>query len=130
MNEFMSDIQGYLAAKELAWKTAEEQKKFLVHNVKELEVLLMCNESHCAEIAHSVSSKNHKATVERAAQWAIRVANPNARTNNRVERPGSKAKCTCLAGCCPGQGSALALDYSAVEASDLTPLLQNSPTIV
>uniref|UniRef100_A0A8P0TIN3 60S ribosomal protein L32 n=2 Tax=Canis lupus familiaris TaxID=9615 RepID=A0A8P0TIN3_CANLF len=42
--------------------------KFLVHNVKELEVLLMCNRSYCAEIAHNVSSKNHKATVERAAK--------------------------------------------------------------
>ncbi|KAF3812909.1 hypothetical protein GH733_019251 [Mirounga leonina] len=52
-------------------------RKFLVHNVKELEVLLMCNKSHRAEIAHSVYSKNCKAIVERAAQWAIRVTNPN-----------------------------------------------------
>ncbi|XP_058592248.1 large ribosomal subunit protein eL32-like, partial [Neofelis nebulosa] len=54
-------------------------RKFLVHNVKELEVLLMCNKSYCAETAHKVSSKNHKAIVERAAQLAIRVTNPNAR---------------------------------------------------
>jgi len=50
-----------------------------VHNIEEPEVLLMCSKSYCAEIAHSVSSKNHKATVERAAQLVIRITNPNAR---------------------------------------------------
>ncbi|XP_035883459.1 60S ribosomal protein L32-like [Phyllostomus discolor] len=43
-------------------------QKFLVHNVKELEVLLMCHTSYCAEIAHNVSSKNCKANVERVDQ--------------------------------------------------------------
>ncbi|KAK7797861.1 hypothetical protein U0070_010625 [Myodes glareolus] len=54
-------------------------RKFLVHNVRELEVLLMCNKSYCAEIAHNVSSKNRKAIVERAAQPVIRVTSPNGR---------------------------------------------------
>jgi len=54
-------------------------QKFLVHNFKEPEVLLMQNKSYCAEIAPNVSSKNHKATVERAAQLVIRITNPNAR---------------------------------------------------
>ncbi|XP_006868053.1 PREDICTED: 60S ribosomal protein L32-like [Chrysochloris asiatica] len=53
--------------------------KFLVHNVKELEVLLMCNKPDCAEIAHNVSSKNCKAIMERTVQLAIRVTNPNVR---------------------------------------------------
>ncbi|XP_061062623.1 large ribosomal subunit protein eL32-like [Eubalaena glacialis] len=49
-------------------------QKFLV-----LEVLLMCHKSYSAEIAPYVSSKDHKAIMERAAQMAIRVSNSNAR---------------------------------------------------
>ncbi|XP_074252332.1 large ribosomal subunit protein eL32-like [Saimiri boliviensis] len=58
-------------------------RKFLVHSMKDLEVLLMCNKSYCAEIAHSVSSKNHKAIMEKAAQLAVRVTNPNARLHSK-----------------------------------------------
>ncbi|XP_006750917.1 60S ribosomal protein L32-like [Leptonychotes weddellii] len=54
-------------------------RKFLVHNAKELEGLLRCNRSYRAEIAHNVSSKNHRPIVERAAQLANGVTNPNAR---------------------------------------------------
>jgi len=32
-------------------------KKFVVHNIKDLDVLLMNNRSFCAEIAHNVSSR-------------------------------------------------------------------------
>ncbi|CAL5361923.1 unnamed protein product [Camellia sinensis] len=42
-------------------------KKFLVHNVKEREILMMHNRTYCAEIAHNASTQKRKETVERAA---------------------------------------------------------------
>ncbi|XP_038194162.1 60S ribosomal protein L32-like [Arvicola amphibius] len=70
---------GYRSNKKTKHMLPSGFRNFLVHNVKELEVLLMCNKSYCAEIAHNVPSKNRKAIVERAAQPAIRVTSLNAR---------------------------------------------------
>ncbi|XP_037593194.1 60S ribosomal protein L32-like [Cebus imitator] len=51
--------------------------KFLVHHAKKPEVRLLRSKPYDAEVAHKVSSRNHKAIVERAAQPAIRLTNPN-----------------------------------------------------
>lgn len=40
-------------------------KKFLVNNVREVDLLLMHNKSFAAEIAHNVSSRNRAVILER-----------------------------------------------------------------
>lgn len=58
-------------------------KKFIVHNIKDLDVLLMNNRTFCAEIAHDVSAKKRAEIVKRAQQ--IRVKVTNARGKVRAE---------------------------------------------
>jgi large subunit ribosomal protein L32e len=53
--------------------------KFVVHNVADLDLLMMHNRRYCAEVAHNVSTLNRKAIVERAAQLNVNVINKDAR---------------------------------------------------
>ncbi|URE48689.1 60S ribosomal protein [Musa troglodytarum] len=56
-------------------------KKLEVHNVSELELLMMHSRTYCAEIAHNVSTKK----LERAAQLDIVVTNKLARLRGQED---------------------------------------------
>ncbi|RIA96875.1 60S ribosomal protein L32 [Glomus cerebriforme] len=58
-------------------------KKFLVSNIRELELLLMHNKTYAAEIAHNVSLRNRIAIIERAQQLNVRVTNAKARVRTQ-----------------------------------------------
>ena len=54
-------------------------KAFLVHNTKDVELLLMHNKTYAAEIGHAVSSRKRVEIVAKAKQLGVKVTNGKAR---------------------------------------------------
>lgn len=59
-------------------------KRFLVHNEKDVEVLMMHNKTYAAEIGHAVSSRKRISIIEKARQLGVKVTNPNAKITTEV----------------------------------------------
>ncbi|PRP89662.1 hypothetical protein PROFUN_00004 [Planoprotostelium fungivorum] len=70
---------GYRGAKNTRHQLPNGFLKFTVHNVKELELLLIHNRKYAAEIAAAVGLETRKKIVERALQLNIKVTNAAAR---------------------------------------------------
>lgn len=54
-------------------------RKFVVSNLKDLEMLLVQNRKYAAEIAHNVSAKSRVAIVKRAKDLNIKLLNGRAK---------------------------------------------------
>ena len=53
--------------------------KFIVHNAKEVDMLLMHNRTYAAQVAHNVSVQERLAILKRANQLDVKVLNRHAR---------------------------------------------------
>ena len=74
----MSTI-GYGSSKKTKLMLLNAFHKFLVHNIAELEMLMMHSRGYCAEIVHNFFFRNRGYILNHTAQLDIKATNPGAR---------------------------------------------------
>ena len=70
---------GYGSNKKTKFMRPNGKKTFVVSNLKDLDVLLLHNDTYAAEIAHNVSAKNRVEILARAKAIKVQVTNPKGR---------------------------------------------------
>ncbi|CAI6340861.1 unnamed protein product [Periconia digitata] len=70
---------GYGSNKKTRHLAPSGHKAFLVHNARDVDLLLMHNQSFAAEISHAVSARKRVEIVAKAKQLGVKVTNGNAR---------------------------------------------------
>merc|ERR1712029_137030 len=70
---------GYGSNKKTRHLAPSGHKAFLVHNSRDVDLLLMHNQTFAAEISHAVSARKRVEIVAKAKQLGVKVTNGNAR---------------------------------------------------
>jgi len=69
------------------------KKKILtIHNLQDLDLLLMNNDSFCAQIAHTVGAVKRIQIIRRAKELNVKLANPKSSKIHRLEEKSKKAQ--------------------------------------
>ncbi|KAL3478658.1 hypothetical protein BJX99DRAFT_256306 [Aspergillus californicus] len=75
---------GYGSNKKTKHMMPSGHKAFLVHNAKDVELLLMHNRTYAAEIASAVSSRKRVDIVAKAKALGVKVTNPRGRVTTEA----------------------------------------------
>ncbi|KAF7716177.1 60S ribosomal protein L32 [Penicillium ucsense] len=75
---------GYGSNKKTRHMMPSGHKAFLVHNPKDVELLLMHNRTYAAEIAHAVSSRKRVEILAKAKALGVKVTNAKGRVTTEA----------------------------------------------
>ncbi|KAI9801556.1 MAG: 60S ribosomal protein L32 [Sarcosagium campestre] len=75
---------GYGSNKKTRHMMPSGHKAFLVHNTRDVDLLLMHNKTFAAEIGHAVSSRKRVEIIAKAKQLGVKVTNLRARVTTEV----------------------------------------------
>ncbi|OQD75260.1 hypothetical protein PENDEC_c008G05264 [Penicillium decumbens] len=75
---------GYGSNKKTRHMMPSGHKAFLVHNPKDVELLLMHNRTYAAEIGHAVSSRKRVDILAKAKALGVKVTNPKGRVTTEA----------------------------------------------